>query len=197
MMSETKMAQVIAKRVHELRTANDLTMAKLAQMTGVTRSMISQLEKGDTLPSLQTLNRISTALGISINDFFNEVKSGTKENNIIVRADQHKKLILPGSNIIYNLLSPSEENTTEFVLVEIPGGETEAAFSHPGKEYFYVIEGEIIMSIGGVSYTLYSQDSGCFDSSAEHYLRNETAQTAKLLVYSDTSTDEDELDSIF
>lgn len=180
---DENISKEIAARITQLRQQKNYTMAKLAEVTGITRSMISQVEKGDALPSLQTLSRIAEALGITLSSFFDMDSSINREDDIIVRAGTHKRISMPGNDIMYNILTPSRTTPMEFVLVDFPPGNEEGSlFQHEGIEYFYVLEGELIITIDSVSYTVSAGDSGSFDSSLPHYTRNDSDKTAKIMI---------------
>jgi Predicted transcriptional regulators len=180
---DKNIARDVAVRITQLRQQKNYTMAKLADITGITRSMISQVEKGEALPSLQTLSRIAEALGITLSSFFDMDSSINRENDIIVRAGTNKRINMPGNDVWYNILTPSRTTPMEFLLVNFPPGNEEGTlFQHEGIEYFYVLEGELIISIDNVSYTIYAGDSGSFDSSLPHYTRNNTDKPAKLII---------------
>src|SRR5262249_6889935 len=66
MVEESSLAARIGARLRGLRQANNLTLAKLAEQSGVSVSYLSAVEKGTNLPSLPTLARITEALGASI-----------------------------------------------------------------------------------------------------------------------------------
>ena len=65
-----------------------LTSKRLAELADITPSMLSQIEKGITNPSLQTLKLISVALNIPLFNFFLE---DTNTEELVVRANQRKK----------------------------------------------------------------------------------------------------------
>lgn len=180
---DKNIAKDIATRITQLRQQKNYTMAKLADITGITRSMISQVEKGEALPSLQTLSRIAEALGITLSSFFDMDSSVNRENDIIVRAGTNKRINMTGNDVWYNILTPSRTTPMEFLLVEFPPGEEEMTlFQHEGIEYFYVLEGELTITIDNVSYKISAGDSGSFDSSLPHYTRNESDKTAKFII---------------
>ncbi len=180
---DKSIAKDVAARITQLRQQKNFTMAKLADITGITRSMISQVEKGEALPSLQTLSRIAEALGISLSSFFDMDSSINREDDIIVRAGTNKRINMPGNDVWYNILTPSRTTPMEFLLVEFPpGNEERTLFQHEGVEYFYVLEGEVTITIDNVSYTISAGDSGSFDSSLPHYTRNDTDKVAKIII---------------
>lgn len=64
----------VGKRIIELRTKNNISGNKLAQMAGVSQSTISAIELGQKIPTTVTLGRICEALNITLHEFFNDKK---------------------------------------------------------------------------------------------------------------------------
>lgn len=70
------------KRLTSLRTSHGLTMNKLSRLSGVSQSFISNIEAGTKNPTIDTIDRLATAMGITLYDFFNvEKPSSVAENN--------------------------------------------------------------------------------------------------------------------
>ena len=64
----------IGARIRQLRIKNDLTLEELASRTELTKGFLSQLERNLTSPSIQTLEDIAEALGVTMAGFFSEEK---------------------------------------------------------------------------------------------------------------------------
>lgn len=73
----------IGNRIRQLRIKNDLTLQELASRTELTKGFLSQLERNLTSPSLQTLEDIAEALGVTMSEFFNN----EKEEKIVFTAE--------------------------------------------------------------------------------------------------------------
>lgn len=78
----------VGQKIMGFRKGAGLTSKRLAELADITPSMLSQIEKGITNPSLQTLKLISVALNIPLFNFFLE---DTNTEELVVRADQRKK----------------------------------------------------------------------------------------------------------
>ena len=176
----------IGKRLKSIRTSKKMSMADLASKIGISKSLISQVERGEVLPSLATLEKFATALDIPITRLFNVEVDTSDEENILVRKHRRKKVSLPGSPNTYNILSPSLHTDTEFLCIEYPPGHGKEDFNqnpdifiHEGTEHFYVLEGTLELYINDHKYIINEGDSGAFDSSNCHYLINTTDKMAK------------------
>ena len=183
--------KITGKRIREIRKSKNISIVELAKMVGVSKSLISQVERGDIFPSLSTLEKIAAALEVDISKFFIIEASPITESDIVVRADKRKRIMMPNSSMIYNLLTPNLRKSIEFLLIEIPPysskdhGEDEIeTFRHDGEEYFFVMEGPLELVIGDEEqvYTLNTGDSGCFDSSHKHVWRNNTDKKGSFII---------------
>ncbi len=172
--------------IRKIRRSTKMTMQDLSDKVGVSKSLISQVERGEVLPSLTTLEKIAAVLEIPITDFFEVDSDQIQEENIIVRRDSRKKILMPGSPVVYNLLTSSLKNKIEFLLIEVPPHVTrdkvDTTFKHKGEEYFIVLEGQLCLSIGDKEFVLNEGDSGCFNSGIAHSFENKTDQKTVFLV---------------
>lgn len=166
------------KRIREIRKSKNMSIVELAIAVGVSKSLISQVERGDIFPSLSTLEKVAAALEVDITQFFKIESPPVSESEIVVRENKRKKITMPNSSMVYNMLTPNLRKSLEFLLIEIPpysskGEEEEIEiFKHDGEEYFFVLEGQLELVIEEQKYMLNAGDSGCFDSSHGHVWRN-------------------------
>jgi mannose-6-phosphate isomerase-like protein (cupin superfamily) len=151
----------------------------------VSASLISQVERGLTAPSLEVLWAVARALDVPIGTFFQDdgehppvpAQSGRKP--VVVRANARKRLGLTPS-LTYQLLSPDLQGQIEFVWVEFGPGEQGPVepFRHDGEEQMVVIRGEICAWIDGVEYVLHEGDAITFDSAVPHRSINRGTEVA-------------------
>lgn len=186
--------KLTGKRIREIRKSKHISIVELAKMVGVSKSLISQVERGDIFPSLSTLEKIALALEVDITQFFIIESPTISESEIVVRANKRKRITMPNSSMIYNLLTPNLRKSIEFLLIEVPpysskGVEKEEeieTFRHEGEEYFFVMEGPLELVIGDGDqeqvYTLHTGDSGCFNSSHKHIWRNNSDHKCSFLI---------------
>lgn len=178
-------------RIRELRQLRGITIAELAQMVGVSKSLISQVERSEVLPSLPTLDKIANALKVSLSEIFKIENTEVEEEEIVVRKDNRKKIIIPNSSMIYHLLTPNLREDLEFLVIEVPpSGENnkiDTPFSHDGKEYFLVLSGQLHLILEDKKYILNEGDSGCFDSNKKHVFKNYGDKTAYFVIAATSS----------
>ena len=171
--------------IRALRRERGLSAGALARRCGVSPSLISQVERGLTAPSLEVLWAIAKALDVPMGTFFQPAgpegetgsdghqPGGGPRQAIIVRADRRKRLGLTPS-LTYQLLSPDLQHKIEFVWVEFQPGEEGPAepFVHAGEEQMVVIQGEMHVWIGDEVWVLGPGDAITFDSAIPHRAGN-------------------------
>lgn len=152
--------------IRALRRKQNISIEQLAEKTGLSTGLISQLERDLTGPSVASLWKIAKALNVSMNYFFEKYE----ENSPIVRKGDRKKIQLPNSNITYELLCPDLQKSIEMLLVKIEPGEcsTEDKIGHEGEECGYVITGTLKIKWGDKEYILEEGDSIYYDSTVPH-----------------------------
>lgn len=179
------MVELTGKRIREIRNTKKMTIARLAEMVEVSKSLISQVERGEVLPSLSTLEKIAIALDVPITEFFNVKESSNIENRIVVRKNERKKIIIPNSETVYHVLTPDLRKNVEFLIIEFPPKSDNVdydVFRHEGEECFLVLEGELTMTVGEQEFELQEGDSGSFNSDIKHGVYNKSDKRASLLV---------------
>lgn len=162
----------ISKNITEYRKKKELTIKELASLTGVTPSLLSQIEKGSANPSINTLKQISSALEIPLFNFFiNDVDT----EELVVRKDSRKKIIFPeDDSFTYELLTPNSKGTIEFMLMKIPPKESSSKelFSHKGEEVAYVMKGSVSLQLMNSVIELNCGDSVKIPPHSEHKWEN-------------------------
>lgn len=162
----------ISKNISEYRKRKELTIKELASLTGVTPSLLSQIEKGSANPSINTLKQISSALDIPLFNFFiNDVPT----ENLVVRKDSRKKIIFAeDDSFTYELLTPNSRGDIEFMLMKIPSKESSSKelFSHKGEEVAYVMKGNVNLYLMNTMIELECGDSVKIPPRSKHKWEN-------------------------
>ena len=173
----------IGERIREERERAGLSQRKLAKRLGLSPSLISQLESGQTKPSVGTLYAIVTELGVSVDSV---IRSGDDPPTprIVEVAGRMSPLVRPGrrqsidlaSGVRWEELTADKEEGVDFLhaTYEVGGASTpdESLMRHHGREYGYVMSGTLGIQIGFDEYTLEPGDSIAFDSENPHRLFN-------------------------
>jgi transcriptional regulator with XRE-family HTH domain len=185
-------------RVRELRRLKSLTTRELAEQAQVSASMVNQIETGRTSASVMSLRRVAAALGVPLAEFFFDGRpenGGRAESRgvagrdvarpdsgpgavAIVRREKRRRLQLPESHVVYELLTPNLRWNIEFLLVELePGHPPVESMAHAGQECAYVLRGTMHVVVGDDEYVLEVGDAISLDSSIPHRIENRGTET--------------------
>lgn len=177
----------IGHRLREERVKAGISQRELARRLGLSASLISQLESGQSRPSVGTLYSIVTELGVSLDrvirggDFQDEVASdpgspGAGDGRPPVVHPENRAAIELDSGVRWEELSAEQEDGIDFLHVtyEVGGASTpdRSLMRHHGREYGYVMTGTLGIQIGFREYELGPGDSIAFDSTVPHRLFN-------------------------
>lgn len=162
----------IGAQLHDARTSRGLGLQELAEASGISTGMISQIERGLANPSVNTISKLASALGLQLGIFF-EPRPDSEEKNV-VRKHERRSIGIPDPNFVYELLVPDLNRTLEFVWVEsAPGSSTEnSPFQHEGEECGLILQGRLEVHLGDRVFILEAGDSIVFNSLLPHWYRN-------------------------
>ena len=157
----------LGKKIRDLRKKRKMTLKELAEKSGLSVGMLSQIERDKIGLSVNSLWKISQALDMSIGSFFNQKLYPHK---FIVRKDQRKKLQLVNSSASYELLTPDLSWNIEFLRIIIKPGESsdQQRITHQGEEVGLVLQGKLLVKWGEQEFILEEGDSIRLDSTVPH-----------------------------
>jgi transcriptional regulator with XRE-family HTH domain len=178
----------MGERLREQRQARGLSLRDLAERVDVSPSLISQIETGRARPSVNTLYAIAAELEVSLDDLVfidGERSAGASTVTAepvalarpgpVQRAAARKRIRL-ASGVVWDRLTTASEPETEFLYVtyEVGGASSpEHEFQrHGGREWGYVIDGRLGVTIGFDDHELGPGDSIALDSTTPHRLYN-------------------------
>ncbi|MEM7441240.1 MAG: helix-turn-helix domain-containing protein [Pseudomonadota bacterium] len=171
--SEKNLEVAIGREVRTYRKQQEMTVADLADRTGLSMGMLSKIENGNTSPSLTTLQIIADALSVQITAFFKRYEEAREAAHIkngealeIERAGtraghQYQLLGHLGSNATGVLMEP-------YLITLSDKSDVFPIFQHDGIELLYMLEGEVLYRHAGKHYLLQPGDSLLFDADAPH-----------------------------
>ena len=165
--------QVLCVRVSELRKKNKLTLAQLATASGVSRSMLSQIERGQANPTLAVTFRIAQAFGISIGELVDEPWAGA--NIEIVYGRDPGNLFRSDKECQIRTLSPLHmEKNVEFYELKISPKSKLVSSSHfeGTKELLTVTEGRAELRSADNCCSLVAGDSAHYRADVAHSIVN-------------------------
>jgi len=149
----------IGEKIAQYRKQKGLNIKEVSKKTGLTSSMLSQIERGNANPSINSLRLIAQALEVPLVSFF-EDEENTK--TLVVRANQRKKVMSPlNEEVVYESLSPHLAGKIQFTLMKL-GPKMESAekpMSHEGEEAALVLNGDIRLHLEDEVLELHHGDS--------------------------------------
>ena len=205
--AETAVSQFAAvrERLVERRRELGMSMSALARKIGVSPSMISQIERGQSLPSVETLFALAEALGATVDTFFGATPEDgppgarAPADGVTVRpataaapapeADRHRYFVPKEGRAAISIqggvrwerLTPRAMVDLDFLeLIYEPGAQSsEHLYPHPGFEMVLVIAGRLEIYVGFERYVLDPGDSIAFASALPHRYVNPLAQESR------------------
>ncbi|MSR13158.1 MAG: XRE family transcriptional regulator [Gammaproteobacteria bacterium] len=154
------------------RQAQRLTIQDVATLCGISRGMLSRIENDQAMPSLDTLQRVCRALGLSLANFFKDydLPEGIARH---VPQGEGMKVVRRGTKRghTYELLSYDQgpQKLFEPFLITLDDqSEVFPRFQHPGVEFIYMLKGRIDYRHGNNVYRLKPGDSLTFQGDIPH-----------------------------
>ncbi|MGO9567182.1 MAG: helix-turn-helix domain-containing protein [Desulfomonilaceae bacterium] len=174
--------ELIAQNIRRLRTKRKLTLQQLSNLTGLTRSYISKLERSKKAPPYSTLNRVARALGVDVSYLLNQNGEALEDVRIaFVKNNQGKNVESTSSGYTYQTLASGKPGKNMEPYIIEAAFEEKAIFQHEGEEFLYVLEGTHEFIYDGKKYLMEKGDSVYFDSGVPHTGWSVGKKKAKLL----------------
>lgn len=167
------------------RRRNDrgVSLQKLATWAGVSKSMISKVERMNVQPSLAIASRLAEALGTTLSEM---LMTDRRANVVHIARERHALIRSPDQSHVRTILSPIfEKSSVEWLFIEQQPGRSSGSFAphKPGsEEHVYVLKNQLIAVIGGNSYTLNEGDSLYFEADKSHEFINSGREITEYFV---------------
>jgi transcriptional regulator with XRE-family HTH domain len=170
----------IGEKVRQLRIAKNLKIRQLSELVECTPSLISQLERGKTDPSISMLKKIARALDANIVDFFME---GVAHEDIVTgmkdRVDiQLKRWDARIQSLVKNV---TNKKMQPFYTVIKPGGGSHGLYSHEGEEFGFLLSGRLELILNDRIHTVRQNESFYFSSQIPHNWGNTGKEDAVVI----------------
>ncbi len=169
----------LGERIRLERVARSLSLSELASRTGVSASMLSEVERGAKVPSVLILDHIATGLNITISRLLGE----DRPDQVIVLRREEQNVARDPSGWERRVLSPVLKGVEfEFMQTSLPPGIDAGIYlpHAPGsREYLVVAEGLLQLTLGGVAYELREGDSIYYAADCLHGFANSGDQLCR------------------
>jgi transcriptional regulator with XRE-family HTH domain len=170
-MSDSTLEAAIGREVRSFRTQLGLTIVELAKQAGLSAGMLSKVERGQTPPSLSTIEALAQALNVPVTSLFRSYDQ--QHDASFVPAGHGLVIERRGTRVghRYELLGHTvgKRVSVEPYLISLDQrSEVFPLFQHAGVELIHVLEGEMVYRAAGAVYRLRSGDSLMFDANTPH-----------------------------
>ena len=163
----------IGREVRAFRRQQQMTVAELATLTGLSIGMLSKIENGNTSPSLTTLQTLANALSVPLTSFFHRFEENREA--VHTKSGRGVEMERAGTraNHQYNLLGHIGANTSgvivePYLITLTAQSDVFPTFQHGGIETIYMLEGIVDYRHGEKSFRLEPGDTLFFDADAPH-----------------------------
>lgn len=168
----TDLAPVVGANLRRLRTRRGLSLERLAQLSGVSRAMLGQIELGQSAPTINVLWKIARALEVTFSAL---ISARTQSGALVLRASDAKILTSKDRSFSSRALFPFDEpRRVEFYELRLATGGVEEADAHPPgtMENLVVTQGAVEIDAAGETHRLEAGDSILFEADTPHAYRN-------------------------
>jgi transcriptional regulator with XRE-family HTH domain len=183
----------LGKRIRKERQKRQLTLEDMSKKSSLSKSFLSQIERGIAEPSITSLKKIAACFGFSVVNLFPS-DNGSEANwqyrketpdappqrppyiadVSVVRASKRKRLALPGSQVVYDLLTPDLNRQLEVMHMSVSRGEDsgeEPMLDSPGEKLCIVMKGRLEVRVGDEVYRLDQGDTIYYPAHVPHAWR--------------------------
>lgn len=164
--------QNISMNLKRIRLAKGFSLDVVAEQTGVSKSMLGQIERGEANPTIGTLGKIVSGLRVSLNEL---VKTPEESVYPVCKEWLIPTKEVPGQYRVYTYFPYEKERNFEMYVIEIEPGAVYSSGSHGEntKEYVIVETGELQLKVARSDYCIKKGDAVRFDSDREHDYMNQ------------------------
>jgi transcriptional regulator with XRE-family HTH domain len=173
----------VGARIKALRDGLGLSLRDLAERSGVSAPMLSQVERGETSPTIAVAAKIARGLELSLSQL---LRLDEDRHVVIVRADEGGRRSRRGHTVT-ELSAPIPGQRAEVSRHDLaPGASTGGAGDPPihepgSREMAVVLSGTVALIIDGERHDLAAGDSVTFDADLPHHFENNETEPAELL----------------
>jgi transcriptional regulator with XRE-family HTH domain len=172
--------ETIGNKIRTIRKERGFTLEIMATKTGLSKGLLSQVERGISQPSLDSLWKITKALEASIIHFFEDVD---QKHVHVTRKEKRRQMVFPESSGMYSLLSTGGNAKLGLVEVRLQPGQAvlDQFVQQEGEECLVLVKGQVTVRFSDEEYVLTAGDSIYFDSTKTHTVENNGLEEAVLI----------------
>jgi transcriptional regulator with XRE-family HTH domain len=174
-----ELTTLVAQNLKRVREEKKLSLEKLAELTGVSKSMLGQIERGDSSPTIATVWKISNGLKIS----FTTLLNAPQPDPTVIRQAEVTPLVEDnGKYRLYPFFPIEEGRRFEVYAIEMDRGAYLSAEAHPEgtQEFLTVFQGEVTVRVNAEEYRVTPGDAIRFRADRPHIYHNSGQDLAKI-----------------
>lgn len=169
----------VGRNLQRIRKSRGLSLDKVAELTGVSKAMLGQIERGESNPTVTTLWKIATGLHLS---FSSLIEDDSPSVSVISLTDVTPVMEDNEKYQVYPLFPFNQETRFEMYTVIMQPGCVHHSEAHGAdvQEYIIVAEGTLTLTIGSTEYIVREKDAIRFATSMTHTYANATEEVLRL-----------------
>jgi len=172
----------VGEMVRRLRALRQLSVRTLADKCGFSASFISQVERGQASPSIASIERIASALGVTLGEFF---RAASPSLPAVIRVKDRPVLQSQWSHAKIETLGPSsEESRLESMVITLKAGGASASrpYARQAEQLAVVFRGTVLLQLEGTEYVLKEGDSVSIPSGTHHCWKTPGRRQVQVLI---------------
>ena len=167
-----RLEQYLGMQIRRERQAQELKLADVARIAGISQGMLSKIENAQVSTSLDILSRLCDVLGMPMSKLFSQYDQ-PDGSAILVKAGEGMEVVRRGTEKghTYQLLNHTrgpKKNFEAYMVSMDDASEEFPTFAHPGTEFLHLLEGELVYRHGNQLYHMQAGDSLTFDGDVPH-----------------------------
>lgn len=173
----------LGRRIRALREAMGLSLRDLGERSGVSAPMLSQVERGETSPTIAVAAKIAVGLDLTLSQL---LRLDEGEHVVVSRAGKRRGSSR-GGHRFEELTPPLPGQRADVSLHTLEpgaatGGRQDPPMHEPGsRETAVVLEGDLVLFVDGTRYELRAGDSVTFDADLPHHFENDSEKPSRFL----------------
>lgn len=177
----------LGNRIRKLRKEQNRKLTEIADICGFSKSLLSQIENGKTMPPISTLVKIADALGTKVSTLLDD----QEQKGTIFTGKETSQSRLTKTEKGYSFFAFAVERSDKLMqpylfVARKDDHDSKHVFSHDGEEFLFILEGQMRYKVDGMEYTLGPGDSLYFDSIEKHSLAPITDEVKYVAVFTQT-----------
>jgi transcriptional regulator with XRE-family HTH domain len=182
--NETSQLPAVGPRIRALREAMGLSLRDLGERAGVSAPMLSQVERGETSPTLAVATKIAAGLELTLSQL---LRLDEGEHVAVSRAGSRRRSRARGGHSIEELTPPLPGQRADVSLHDLEPGATTGGRADPpmheagSRETAVVLGGTLALIVDGSRYELREGDSVTFDADLPHHFENEGEEPTRFI----------------